>query len=234
MATYHINKDRTIGKKMNHQISYKNCLKALMVIILTTMVFAILFFMQITYWQSRPVDYTKLENALAAEKWTEADQETTEIMIMVSRKIRNPAWFGLKVVSESTMEKFPCENLRTIDQLWVKHSQGRFGFSVQQRIWQESKKNKNYVSFNDYDVFMHKVGWFDIGKSGVPSIMYAKDVPNAHLPSYEWMQKNWDASLPWWFWSGTAIWNRTKSCGLQQPKAGNQTSLLYRFLIFSF
>lgn len=194
-------------------------LKALMVIILTTMVFAILVFMQITYWQSRPVDYTKLENALATEKWREADQETTEIMIRVSRKIRNPAWFWLKVVSESTMQKFPCEDLRTIDQLWVKHSHGRFGFSVQQSIWQESKKSKDYVSFSDYEVFAHKVGWFGIGKSGLPLIVQTKDAPNGHLPSYEWMQKNGDASLPWWFWSGTAIWDRTKVCGLQQPKS---------------
>jgi len=34
------------------------------------------------------------------------------------------------------IDNFPCEDLRTIDQLWVKYSNGRFGFSVQKRIYQ--------------------------------------------------------------------------------------------------
>ncbi len=35
-----------------------------------------------------------------------------------------------------------CEDLRTIDQLWVKYSNGRFGFSVQKRIWHSIGGNK--------------------------------------------------------------------------------------------
>ena len=34
------------------------------------------------------------------------------------------------------IKNFSCQNLRTIDQLWVKYSNGRFGFSVQKKIWQ--------------------------------------------------------------------------------------------------
>jgi len=30
---------------------------------------------------------------------------------------------------------FPCQDIRTIDQLWVKYSQGKFGFSVQKEIY---------------------------------------------------------------------------------------------------
>jgi len=39
-------------------------------------------------------------------------------------------WLNIKDI-----EKFPCEDLRTIDQLWVEYSNGSFGFSVQKRIY---------------------------------------------------------------------------------------------------
>ncbi|WP_375342016.1 GUN4 domain-containing protein, partial [Okeania sp. SIO3B5] len=34
------------------------------------------------------------------------------------------------------IDNFPCEDLHTIDQLWVKYSDGKFGFSVQMEIYQ--------------------------------------------------------------------------------------------------
>ncbi|HYX15858.1 MAG TPA: GUN4 domain-containing protein [Nostoc sp.] len=36
-----------------------------------------------------------------------------------------------------SIENFPCTDLRTIDRLWVKYSNGHFCFSVQKRIWLE-------------------------------------------------------------------------------------------------
>ncbi len=39
------------------------------------------------------------------------------------------------------IQLFPCIDLRTIDQLWVRYSNGRFGFSVQKRIWQSVGEN---------------------------------------------------------------------------------------------
>ncbi|NJR67007.1 MAG: transcriptional regulator, partial [Leptolyngbyaceae cyanobacterium CRU_2_3] len=41
-------------------------------------------------------------------------------------------YLGLEDIRE-----FPCEDLRVIDRLWVQYSNGRFGFSVQKRIWLE-------------------------------------------------------------------------------------------------
>ena len=35
------------------------------------------------------------------------------------------------------LRQFPCADLRVIDQLWVRYSNGRFGFSVQKQIWVE-------------------------------------------------------------------------------------------------
>ncbi len=77
------------------------------------------------------VDYTRLRNLLAAGKWKEADEETLKVMLKAARQEKE-GWF-----TKESIENFPCDDLRTIDQLWVKYSQGRFGFSVQKKIWLE-------------------------------------------------------------------------------------------------
>ena len=76
------------------------------------------------------MDYINLRNLLAAKKWKEADEETRRVMLKVAGR-EEGGWLDRK-----SIDKFPCEDLRTIDQLWVKYSNGRFGFSVQERIYQ--------------------------------------------------------------------------------------------------
>jgi len=39
------------------------------------------------------------------------------------------------------ISEIPATDLRTIDQLWVKYSSGKFGFSVQKQIWYEVNQN---------------------------------------------------------------------------------------------
>lgn len=99
--------------------------------------------------------YAKLEELLKAGQWREADQETYRLMIT------NPAvgkeegqWFDRK-----DLEEFPCEDLRILDQLWVKYSNGKFGFSVQKKIWQGC--GSPMTSGKAWDNFCVKVGWQD-------------------------------------------------------------------------
>lgn len=75
------------------------------------------------------INYTKLRDLLAAQKWKEADKETYEVMIKAVGK-KSGDFFA-----SNELLNFPCQDLRTIDQLWVKYSQGRFGFSVQKEIY---------------------------------------------------------------------------------------------------
>jgi GUN4-like/Caspase domain len=77
------------------------------------------------------IDYTWLRNSLKAQKWVDADRETYRVMITVVGKIEGD-W-----LTKEELLKFPCVDLKTIDGLWVKYSQGRFGFSVQKRIYME-------------------------------------------------------------------------------------------------
>jgi len=56
------------------------------------------------------------------------------------------------------IDRFPCEDLRTIDQLWVKYSNGRFGFSVQKRIYESLGGSREYDE-KIWESFGDRVGW---------------------------------------------------------------------------
>ena len=77
--------------------------------------------------------------------WKEADQETLAVMLKAVGREKE------RLLNIKSIENFPCKDLRTIDQLWVKYSEGRFGFSVQKRIWESVGK--------DYGKFGCSVGW---------------------------------------------------------------------------
>lgn len=102
-------------------------------------------------------DYTKLRDLLAAQKWKEADLETYERMLEVAdRKLEG--WLRVKDV-----EHFPCKDLVTIDELWVKYSNGRFGLSVQRQIYQSIGGIDKY-DYAVVEAFGNRVGWRQKGE----------------------------------------------------------------------
>ncbi|MEH2311085.1 MAG: GUN4 domain-containing protein [Nostoc sp.] len=77
------------------------------------------------------IDYSKLQNLLTQYKWQEADIETAKLMLKVMGK---NDW---NEVYKQDILNFSCEAFHKIDQFWQQYSQGYFGFSVQQSIWNE-------------------------------------------------------------------------------------------------
>jgi uncharacterized caspase-like protein len=138
----------------------------------------------------RGVDYTKLRNLLASRQWREADQETLAVMLKAANREQEG------YLDNKSIEEFPCTDLRTIDQLWVKSSNGRFGLSVQKRIW-ESVGGKPGDEF-DYEK-MKKLGdrvgwlvwknvkWLGLKKEELwlsyDEITFHLNAPQGHLPS---------------------------------------------------
>ncbi|XZN97293.1 MAG: GUN4 domain-containing protein [Microcoleus sp.] len=122
------------------------------------------------------MDYINLRNLLAAKKWQEADEETARVMLKVAGREKE-GWLDTE-----SIDNFPCEDLRTIDQLWVKYSNGRFGFSVQKRIY------KSLGGTRDYDkkvwfAFGEKVGWRKNNKwLYYKDLTFSEKAPEAHLP----------------------------------------------------
>ncbi len=95
--------------------------------------------------------YAKLMSYLVAGQWQEADQETATVMLQV-RNRESEGYLGVKDLKE-----FPCEDLLTIDRLWVEASNGHFGFSVQKKIWEECGSPSS--SGKEWDRFCVRVGW---------------------------------------------------------------------------
>lgn len=128
------------------------------------------------------VDYTRLRNLLKAGQWKEADKETAHRMVeAVGRKKDD-------YIRAEELKNFPCTDLWTIDRLWVQYSQGKWGFSVQKRIYVEcgAKLDGKYPGNEIWYGFCRRVGWHK-GNSYVnysdltfaPSISPAGEFPRA-------------------------------------------------------
>ncbi len=100
--------------------------------------------------------YIELRDLLATGKWQEADKKTRELML----KISSAETKGY--LSEKDYEIFPCADLIKINQLWVESSQGHFGFSVQNQIW-ETIGGSRYADGSAYFRFANAVGWRQSG-----------------------------------------------------------------------
>lgn len=107
--------------------------------------------------QIRELRYQKLEEYLMSGQWREADELTYKVMIEVLGK-EYGRWFDTE-----ELLNFPCEDLLKIDRLWVKYSQGKFGFSVQKEIIKKCgyKLDGNYPGDEIWYDFCNEVGWRD-------------------------------------------------------------------------
>ena len=101
------------------------------------------------------IDYSRLRDLLKAGKWREADQETAHRMLAVVGR-KSDDW-----IRAEELKNFPCKDLRTIDGLWVKYSQGKWGFSVQKQIYVEcgAKLDGKYPGDKIWYKFCQRVGW---------------------------------------------------------------------------
>ena len=99
------------------------------------------------------IDYRRLQDLLKAGKWREADRETAYRMLEAVGRKKND-W-----IRADELRNFPCADLKTIDALWTFHSGGKFGFSVQKKIWEECGSPTDTGA--DWDQFCVKVGWQD-------------------------------------------------------------------------
>lgn len=103
------------------------------------------------------IDYTNLRNLLKAGKWQEADDVTLHVMLQATRRKKH-GWLNIQ-----SIEKLSHIDLRTIDTLWVKYSEGKFGFSVQKKIYLAccEKTDRRYVYYKDecWKKFGDTVGW---------------------------------------------------------------------------
>ncbi len=115
-------------------------------------------------------DYTQLAYLLATERLREADRETAEKILLVAGREK------LGKLENGDVQKFPCKDLRTMNNLWLGYSGGKFGFTVQRKLYEQiykdfsgkSGKKSRPVYDIESDAFDHladNVGWKIPGKS---------------------------------------------------------------------
>ena len=94
-------------------------------------------------------NYVPLLTALQLEKWEAADQLTRDMLIWIGgegTRERNFVYFA-------EAKGLPMKDMKTIDDLWTVYSKGKFGYSVQKKIWLSKKVN------GDFNKFVTEINW---------------------------------------------------------------------------
>ncbi|NET31204.1 MAG: hypothetical protein F6K19_04290 [Cyanothece sp. SIO1E1] len=138
-----------------------------------------------TIRSDRGVDYSELRGFLATSQWQEADAETRNVML---RAVGRDASLldQAAPLSMEEIERFPCTDLQTIDQLWSKHSQGKFGLSIQRQIY--ANVNCSEAAFVATVGWGDKTGWLGANLTSKPygGLTFALEAPEGHLPTSRW------------------------------------------------
>ena len=121
------------------------------------------------------LDYQPLQDLLIKQQFQEADKLTQKYLCKLAgletRKTRTWLYF-------TDIAIIPSEDLLNIDLLWNTYSRGKFGFSVQRKIWINNKCQWNK--------FWQTIGWT---KKDIPcrypgEFIWTIDAPKGHLPLF--------------------------------------------------
>nr|YP_009402628.1 GUN4 protein [Compsopogon caeruleus]ARX96166.1 GUN4 protein [Compsopogon caeruleus] len=118
------------------------------------------------------LNYYHLNDLLIKKDFLEADKLTNQKLCELAQLPNNQRdWLYF-----SDIKKIPFNDLLLIDRLWQIYSEGKFGFSVQRKIWLSVNK--------DWNILWKKIGWKQDDKlSRYPiDFQWNLNAPNGHLP----------------------------------------------------
>lgn len=127
-------------------------------------------------WSEVGMDYDALMKLLVAGDWRAADEYTWEIILYIAGR-KEQGW-----LQTEDIQNFPCTDLKTIDYLWNYYSQGLFGLTVQQQIWE--------TVAGDYGEFCDRVGW-RLGENWkyYDELKFTNNIPFGHFPVIGWRKR---------------------------------------------
>ncbi|XP_073013288.1 tetrapyrrole-binding protein, chloroplastic [Typha latifolia] len=122
-----------------------------------------------------------LAHHLSSADYRQADEETRRLLIALAGDAAQKRGY----VFFSEVKFISADDLRAIDRLWRANSGGRFGYSVQRRLWEKARR--------DFTRFFIRVGWMKKLESEVEQYNYRSfpsefiwelkdDTPEGHLP----------------------------------------------------
>ncbi|CAK9171865.1 unnamed protein product [Ilex paraguariensis] len=130
---------------------------------------------------SQTISFDLLQQHLSSQNFRQADEETRRLLIVLAgepAQKRGYVFFSeAQFISES--------DLKAIDDLWKQHSNNKFGYSIQKKIWKKVNK--------DFTQFFIKLGWMKKLETEVEQYNYrsfptefiwelSDDTPEGHLP----------------------------------------------------
>ncbi|MBS9395579.1 MAG: trypsin-like serine protease [Dolichospermum sp. LBC05a] len=126
-----------------------------------------------------PAIFQNLETLLQAGKWRDADLETWNLMKKLTKR-EQEGWLRLEDV-----KNFPRQELRKMDQLWVKYSNGKLGFSVQKQIWLDlGGKLDGEPDWDTLQKLGSRVGWRQNNEwLSYDSYTFSTNALPGHLPA---------------------------------------------------
>ena len=142
---------------------------------------------EVTDQQYGPIDsamqlnYSRLRELLWKTQWAAADQETERLILSVISQDMQP-------IDASAFAKFHCVDLQTLDALWSRYSQGRFGFIAQHRIFvQQALQGGDFLATIGWKTAF-SIGGFDLltPRKAYRDLQFTLDAPVGHLPTWRW------------------------------------------------
>ena len=120
----------------------------------------------------RNIDYQPLQQLLVQQDFQGADVLTIQKLC----ELAGEAAVKRKWLYFTEVDNFPSTDLYTLNRLWLIHSEGKFGFSVQRKIWLSVGK--------DFSQLWSKIGWKnDNSWTRYPKeFTWSLEAPRGHLP----------------------------------------------------
>lgn len=118
----------------------------------------------------RNIDFSQLRDLLMEGRWREADEETWRIIRQSAGRE------GADYLYTADLAQISTHDLLRVDRLWSEYSRGKFGFSVQKKVWYEVNQN--------WQRFTNRVGWrkSESEMKDYASLDFSLNAPTGHLP----------------------------------------------------
>ena len=127
--------------------------------------------------------YQRLIYLLKTSQWREGDEETVRII-----KNLMPEITIVNGCTDIDVMQISPKQIKAINKIWLESSGGRFGFSVQKKIWgkinHSYEENEIFEDKSTYDIFTESVGWSnDMGLIYHIDFEYEITSPKGYLPA---------------------------------------------------
>jgi len=123
---------------------------------------------------ARGLDYAPLKDLLAAGEFEKADDETRAKLI----EMAGPSAVDRGWVFFTEVRAIPEDDLRTVDRLWQAYSEGKFGYSVQRKVWIKNRRQ--------WSEFFAAIDWTQGENANYrkwpEEFRYDTKAPRGHLP----------------------------------------------------